>query len=362
MLGRSLRKQGPRGGPSGRTVGLVLVAVLSLLLAACGDGEETDAATGDDEQDQEQPEDSEDQAEAVDYPTDDIDLIVPYAAGGGTDLIARAVAEGLENELGVSVNVVNVEGGAGVVGKEQLANAEPDGYTIGSATVHMNTYHRTGLGDVTIDDITPIGQVSTVPAGITVADDAPWESVTELLEDAEENPGELVGSGTGIGGIWDIARAGVLNAAGLPSDAIRWVPSEGAAPTLQELIAGGVDVSFASLPENATMLEEGRVRALASTGEERQPGFEDVPTLIEEGIDFSIGAYRGYAAPDGTPEEIIAILDEALAAVVESDEFVQFMEDTNNPIVYRNAEEYAQFMEEQDEVMAEIIADMDLEQ
>jgi tripartite-type tricarboxylate transporter receptor subunit TctC len=362
------------------------LAIATLVLAACGDDVEEpedvdvdDTEEPEDADEPDEPEDAEDEPEdgsddepeedaedaeaaaETDYPTDDIELIVPYAAGGGTDLVARAVAEGLEDVLEVSVDVVNVEGGAGVVGKERLVNAEPDGHTIGSATVHMLTYHRTGLGEVTKDDIEPIGQVSDVPAGVTVADDAPWEDVNELLDHARENPGELVGSGTGIGGIWDIARAGLLDAAGLEPDAIRWVPSEGAAPALQELTAGGIDVSFASLPENATMLEEGRVRALASTGEERQPGFDDVPTLIEEGIDFSVGAFRGYAAPPGTPPEVIAVLDDALGQVVESEDFIEVMENSNNPIVYRNAEEYAEFMDEQDAVMEDLIADMELD-
>ncbi|MGY1916139.1 tripartite tricarboxylate transporter substrate binding protein [Blastococcus sp. SYSU DS0973] len=327
----------------------------ALLLAACGtsgDGGDTTAAEGGG------ADGGGCEVNGEAYPSGPIEYIMPYAAGGGTDVLGRALAQGMSDELGVQVNVVNMPEGSAVVGKTALANAEPDGSTIGSVTVQTMIYPRVGLGNVTKDDLTPISVVSTVPAGVTVRADAPYDSIEELLAYAEENPGELVGSGTGAGGVWDIARAGMLIEAGLPLDTIRWVPSQGAAPALQEVLAGGIDISFASLQENQAMIEEGRVKALAVMADEREEGFPDVPTLTEQGVDFTHSVWRGVGGPAGLPDCVVETLDGAVATTVESQEFIDFMANTNSAITYMDAAETAEFWEEQDQAMAELIDQM----
>src|SRR5699024_3945525 len=180
--------------------------------------------------------------------------------------------------------------------------------------------HHLGLTDVSPESVTMISQVNADPAGITVAADSDFDSATDLVEYARENPGELVGSGVAQAGIWHVALAGLLLEEGVDADAIRWVPSEGAAPALQELVAGGIDVSTASLAENRTMIDSERVKALGVMDEEPAPGFEEVETLQEQGIDYSMGTWRGVAGPAGMDEDVMETLECHIAEIVEGEE------------------------------------------
>lgn len=328
---------------------LAVLAATSLVLAACGGGdggeggaEATGTAAG-----------ACDLAE--NFPSGPIELIVPFAAGGGTDAVARLVANELSSALDTQINVVNRTGGGGVVGHQAIANADPNGRTLGVVTAELAMLHWQGLTDVSPEDVTGISQLNADPAGITVSADAGYESVHDLLDAIEANPGMLTASGTGQAGIWHVALAGMLMEVGLEPDAVRWVPSEGAAPALQELVAGGIDISTASLAENRAMIEEGRVVALAVMAEEPAIGFEDVPTLAEEGIDYAMGTWRGIGGPAGMDEDVVAELECHLEEITGSDDFIAFMEDAGLNFLYRDAEEFTAFMAEDDAAKGEIL-------
>ena len=320
----------------------VLPVALSLVLAACGGGASSDAPAS--------PCDTSD-----DFPSRPIELIVPWAAGGGTDSVARFIGTQLAERLGTQVNVVNRTGGGGVVGHTAIATARPDGTTIGMATVEITMMHWQGLTELTHEQLTPIGLVNSDPAGVTVRSDAPWGDVSQLLGEARTQPGATTASGTGRGGIWDLARAGMLLEAGLPADAIRWVPSEGAAPALQELVAGGVHVSTASLVENQTMIQAGRAKALAVMADERLANFPDVPTLREQGIDFTMAAWRGIAGPEGLPDDVVGELSCHLDGVVHSPAYEEFMRTAGFGIVWRNAQDFGAYLTAQDAEKGEIM-------
>jgi tripartite-type tricarboxylate transporter receptor subunit TctC len=323
---------------------VVLPVALSMVLAACGAGGGADSSA---------PASPCDTSE--DFPSRPIELIVPWAAGGGTDSVARFVGTQLAERLGTQVNVVNRTGGGGVVGHSAIATARPDGATIGMATVEITMMHWQGLTELTYEQLTPIGLVNSDPAGVTVRSDAPWADVQQLLAAAGAQPGATTASGTGRGGIWDLARAGMLLEAGLPADAIRWVPSEGAAPALQELVAGGVNVSTASLVENQSMIQAGRAKALAVMAEERLPNFPDVPTLREQGIDFTMAAWRGIAGPEGLPEDVVGELSCHLDAIVHSPAYEEFMGTAGFGIVWRGAQDFGAYLAEQDAEKGEIM-------
>ena len=316
----------------------ILPVALALVLAACSGGGSGGGGSG-----PASPCDT-----ASDFPRRPIEFIVPWAAGGGTDSVARFLGTALAERLGTQVNVVNRTGGGGVVGHSAIATARPDGTTIGMATVEITMMHWQGLTDLTHEQLTPIAQVNSDAAGVTVAADAPWADVRQLLQAASAQPGATTASGTGRGGIWDLARAGMLLKAGTAPDAIRWVPSEGAAPALQELVAGGVDVSTASLVENKTMIEAGRVKAIGVMADERDPKFPDVPTLREQGVDFTMAAWRGIAGPKGMPDDVVAELSCHLDGVVHSPEYAKFMGTAGFGIAWRNAAEFGAFMAQQD--------------
>jgi tripartite-type tricarboxylate transporter receptor subunit TctC len=322
---------------------LVLSVALSLVLAACGGASGGSSAP-------QGPCDT-----APDFPRRPIEMIVPWAAGGGTDSVARFIGTQLAERLGTQVNVVNRTGGSGAVGHTAIATARPDGTTIGMATVEITMMHWQGLTEVTHEQLTPIAQVNADPAGITVRSDAPWADVRQLLEAAALQTGSLTASGTGRGGIWDLARAGMLMEAGLPPDTIRWVPSEGAAPALQELVAGGIHMSTSSLVENQTMIQAGRAKAIGIMAEERDPKFPDVPTLREQGIDFTMAAWRGIAGPEGLPDDVVSELSCHLDAIVHGPAYQEFMGTAGFGIAWKNAEEFGAFMAAQDAEKGEIM-------
>jgi tripartite-type tricarboxylate transporter receptor subunit TctC len=300
-------------------------------------------------------------AEAA-YPERPITVVVPWGAGGGTDATARIVASLMEQELGVPVNVVNRTGGSGVVGHSAIATAEPDGYTIGMITVEIGMMHWQGLTDLNGESYTPLALFNEDPPGVNVRADSKWQSLAELMADIKAAaPGQMKASGTGQGGIWHVALGGMLQAAGLAADHVQWVPSQGAAPGLQDLVAGGIDVVTCSVPEAKALIDAGKVRSLAVMSAERNPAFPDVPTLEEAGgIAFSIGAWRGLAGPKGLPEEVTAVLVPLLERIHGMQAFRDFMTQRGFGMVYAPPAEFAAFMAERDAAFGTIMKGLGL--
>ena len=295
------------------------------------------------------------QAQAA-YPERPLTLIVPWGAGGGTDATARIIASLLEKEIKQPINVVNRTGGSGVVGHSAIAEAEPDGYTLGIATVEIGMMHWQGLTELTSENYTPLALVNEDPAAVTVRADAEWADLKALIDEIKANPGKLKASGTGQGGIWHLAIAGLLSELGLDPAAVVWVPSEGAAPGLQDLVAGGVDIAPVSIPEARSLLEAGRVKSLAVMSSERNPAFPDVPTTQETvGVAWNIGAWRGIVGPKGLPDEVTSMLIPALEKVVNSAEYKEFMGGRGFGIRWAPGDEFAAFMKESDANLGEVM-------
>jgi tripartite-type tricarboxylate transporter receptor subunit TctC len=208
--------------------------------------------------------------------------------------------------------------------------------------------HWMGLAQVNYKDFKPVALVNIDPAGVSVKADAPWNTLKELLDYAKANPGKLKATGTGKGGIWDLARAGMLKTAGISVDAIPWVPSEGAAPGLAEMVAGGVPVVTCSLPEARSMIEAKKAKALAIMGEKRADIFPDVPTLKELGINWTMGAWRGVGVPKDTPDDVVKVLEKSLEKAVASADFKDFMVKNGFGIMWKPAAEYGKFMADGD--------------
>jgi tripartite-type tricarboxylate transporter receptor subunit TctC len=295
-------------------------------------------------------------AALADYPERPITLIVPWGAGGGTDATGRMIASLLEGELGQPVNVVNRTGGSGVVGHSAIATAAPDGYTLGTITVEIGMMHWAGLTELTGKDYTPIALYNYDPAGLQVRADSEWQSASDVLEAIKADPGAHKGSGTGQGGIWHLALAGMLNTADIAPDAAPWVPSQGAAPGLQELVAGGVDIVTCSVVEAAALIDAGKVRSLAVMDSQRLDAFADVPTLEEAaGLNWQLSAWRGLAGPAGLPDEVTTTLTAAFEKVWNSAEFQDFMKGRGFGLEWRPGEDFASWMEESDASLGEVM-------
>jgi hypothetical protein len=185
--------------------------------------------------------------------------------------------------------------------------------------------HWRGLTEVTWESFTPLLMLNRDAAALLVRADSPWRTVGEVEAAIRARSGGLLCSGTARGATWHIAVAGWLLARGIDPGAVRWVPTRGAGPSLQELIAGGLDMVCCSLPEARSLLEAGRVRALGVMEDRRVPGFEDVPTFREQGIDWSLVGWRALGVPRATPEPVVARLRAALRRAATSAEFQDFM-------------------------------------
>lgn len=259
------------------------------------------------------------------YPNRPVILICPWAAGGGTDRVARQLAVGLEQDLGVPVNVVNAIGASGVTGHTRGALARPDGYTITMMTVELNMLHWRDLTPISPASFTPLALVNRDPAAIFVRKDAPWQTLAELNDHIRQNPRTLRASGTALGGIWHVAVAGWLTGIGVSADAVRWISIEGASPSFQELMAGGVEIVSSSLPEARSLLDAKEIRSLGVMSDERVPEFPGIPTLKEQGVDAVLGTWRGIGLPAETPAAVTAVMAGALERVVNGPDFREFM-------------------------------------
>jgi tripartite-type tricarboxylate transporter receptor subunit TctC len=283
------------------------------------------------------------------WPERPLTLIVPWGAGGGTDATARIIASLLEKEIGQPVNVVNRTGGNGVVGHQAIASAAPDGYTIGLITVEIGMMHWQGLTDLSGTSYTPIGLVNADPAGLQVRADAPYKNAQELVAAIKANPGKFKASGTGQGGIWHLAIAGMLKDLGVDPAAAPWVPSNGAAPGLQDLVAGGVEIVPCSLPEARSLIDAGKVKSLAVMNDKPAALYPNVPTLkAATGSNWTLGAWRGIAAPKGVSTEARDKLAGAIKKIVASKDYNDFMATRGFGVVYLGPDDFAKHMAKSD--------------
>ena len=296
-------------------------------------------------------------AQAQSYPSRPITMIVPWGAGGGTDATARIVASLLEKELGQPVNVVNRTGGNGVVGHSAIATAAPDGYTLGLITVEISMMHWAGLTQLTPKDFTPIALMNLDPAGVTVRADSSYKTLDDLVKALRANPpGKFKASGTGQGGIWHLALAGMLKDLKMDPGSVPWVPSNGAAPAMTDLVAGGIEFVTCSLPEARAMIDAGKARPLAIMASQPAALYPNVPTLkAATGSDWAIGAWRGVAAPKGLPADIQAKLGAAMKKIYDSKDYQGFMSNRGFGTIYADAKGFEQFMAKGDADMGNVM-------
>lgn len=291
------------------------------------------------------------------YPSRPVTIVVPWAAGGATDAVTRVIGALLERDFGQPFNVVNRTGGSGVVGHSAIANSAADGYTLGMITIEVGMMHWQGISTLDPSSFTPLALMSEDPPGVIVRADSPYKTVKELVDAIKAGPaGKLKASGAAQGSIWHLALIGWLQAMGLPSNQVAWVPSNGGAPALQELAAGGVDIVTCSVPEGRALMDAGRVRPLAAMAKERNPQFPNIPTLKEAiNIDFSLGSWRGIAAPKGLPQPIAEKLSAALKKAQESKEFRDFMNSRGFALVYADASSFGKFMNDDNATMGRLL-------
>ena len=261
-------------------------------------------------------------AAAEDYPTRPVTLMVPAAAGGTTDIVARLIAEGMTKELGQQFIVDNKGGASGNIGIRTVARAEPDGYTL---LVAYSGYQVTNpslfkeLNWDPIRDFVPVGLAIKAPHVIVVRKDLPVNSLQELIEYAKAHPGELNYASPGNG---SIPHIGAEQLQQLTGTEMVHVPYKGTGPAMIDLLGGSVDLLITTPPSAAGHLRENSVKGLALADDKRHPMLPDLPTSAEAGLPgFELEAWIAVYAPAGTPQPVVDKLDVALEKVVKSEQF-----------------------------------------
>jgi tripartite-type tricarboxylate transporter receptor subunit TctC len=247
------------------------------------------------------------------YPSRPITMIVPFAPGGSTDAIGRIVAEGLRQALGQVVVVENRAGAGGSMGTAAIAQAPPDGYTIGigtASTLAINPAVYKNLSFDVLKDLVPVGRIAEVPNIMSVNPSVDALDMAAFIAFARAHPGELSYGSAGNGSVSHLLGEQFRLATG--TDIVH-VPYKGVGPALTEVVGGQVQVMYDNLPTSLPLVLDGRLRALAVSGQTRVPALPDLPTFAEVGLeDMNWMAFFGLIAPKGTPEPVVQKLSDAL--------------------------------------------------
>ncbi|CAN7739038.1 tripartite tricarboxylate transporter substrate binding protein [Cupriavidus necator] len=297
------------------------------------------------------------QTRAAPYPDHPVELVVPSAAGGGTDTVARAFSEAMRKYLPQPLTVVNKPGASGAIGMTDVARAKPDGYKLGIIIAEAVIVPH--LGPTTLDaaELVSIARLNADPSAITVKADARWNTIEAFLAFAAAHPGEVQVGNSGPGSIWHLAATALEDKAHVR---FNHVPFSGAAPALVALMGGHIDAVAVSPAEVSAYVAAGKVKTLAVMAEQRVGGFENVPTLRERGIDLSIGTWRGLAAPKGTPPEVLETLAAASRKAVADPVFVAALRRQNLGIAYADAATFKAMIAADNAVMKALVAKTNL--
>ena len=328
---------------------LALISLCIILAVGCGNGNENVNSNVNLANENNSGETSQE----ISFPEKSIELFVPYAAGGGTDIVARTLASATEQYLGQDIVVINKTGGGGAVGMSEGADAKPDGYTVTMITNALSLFPHQD-GGVSYEDFIPVAKINHDPSVVMVGSDSEFGDIQELLDYASENPGELSIGNTGGGMEKDSAGALIEEAADVE---FTHVPFEGAAPTIAALLGGHIDFMTTTLGEAKAQIDSGELIPLAIVANQRSESYPDVPTFQEAtGLEINqFGPWRGLGVPVGTPDEIVQILSDAFTQGVEDPEFSNFMKENAFEIDFMNPEEFGQFLIEDYELNGELL-------
>lgn len=259
------------------------------------------------------------------YPSRQITLIIPFAAGGSNDIVARAIGKQLSEAWGQPVIAENRPGAGGVIGASAVAAAPPDGYTLllVSTTFTINAAIKKSMPFDTAKDFTPIAFVARSPLLFVASKDLPVKSAKDALALAKSKPDRITYASAGIGSINQIAAELIAQSAGVK---LMHVPYKGGAPALNDLLGGHVDVYVSSMPQVQQLAQSGQVNALAVTSVKRAQLLPDVPTLDESGIPgFDLSSWWGIVGPAGMPPDVVNALNAEINKALTSPEILKFM-------------------------------------
>jgi tripartite-type tricarboxylate transporter receptor subunit TctC len=292
---------------------------------------------------------------AAEFPTKEVQIIIPYAPGGATDLVFRALAATTSKYLGKAVVVVNKPGGAGAVGFTEAAQARPDGYTLVTAITPLTIVPHQIKTAFTYKDFEPIINVVEDPAMFQVRADSPWKTLSEFLDYARKNPGMITVGNSGAGGGVHLIALAFEKTAGVK---FNHIPFAGGGPSVTALLGGHIHAVSVSPPEGIAHVKAGKLRIIALFSAKRMEAFPDVPTVREQGVNFVMGQWRGLAAPKGTPPDVIKKLHDAFKQGMEDPAFVKNAADMTVQLAYWGPAEFGRVMAQDHERYAKLVEEI----
>jgi tripartite-type tricarboxylate transporter receptor subunit TctC len=274
---------------------------------------------------------------AADYPAKPINLIVPYASGGSSDMVARALAKVAPKHFPFPIIVINAAGGAGITGRVQVVSSKPDGYTLlfgyGSGE-DLVTPHTMKPPYDQFKDLMPVCQITIASLVIVVPAANPAKTLKEFVEWAKNQKREITGAVSTKGASVDITMQALMKVAGVKA---KTIPFRGGAEAVTTVLGGHTDFAGAVPAEVLSHVKAGRLRILAVCLPERDPSISDIPTFIEQGFNVTtMGAIRGIGVPKGTPDAIVNYLEDTFRKVTQEPEFAALMKDLAHPLLFRD--------------------------
>ena len=285
------------------------------------------------------------------YPKSNIEITVLFPAGSSADITARILAEGMQKHLGVNVLVINRPGGGGAIGYKHVAAQKPDGYSLVWNSNSISTTFHSGQLDFDYHACTPIARVLVESPILAVKADAPWKTLAELVADARARPGKISVANSGTGSHTHICAVALFRA--VRAEVVD-VP-HGAQQVVPNLLGGHVDATVQLPGALSSHIKSGSVRVLAALIPKRDPALPDAPTAREQGVDVSLEAWRGVAAPKGLSIGVVAILEHAIRRTVESPEFVRASEKYAVRPAYLGHAEFGELIAKEDQEIARLL-------
>ena len=296
-------------------------------------------------------------AMASDYPTRPVELLVPFAVGGGTDAVGRAYADAAGRLLASGMIVVNRPGAAGAIGHQEGARAPADGYKLTMVTPEINLAFLQGIGKARSSDYTYIARLNVDPIVLIVPANSPYKTLEDVMAHAKAKPGEMALANSGKGATYHLAAVAMEEKTGLSFNNIPYV---GAGPMMTAILANQVEGGFATTGEAGTYVKAGKFRLLAVMASERLRDFPDVPTFKERGVDLQLGTWRALAVPKATPPAVIAKLKEVTQKVVQDPRYQQFFVQQYLGMVYEDGDKFAPELEREFKFYSDIVSKLQL--